>query len=217
MPQRKTRCPACQRYVYSRTRPIDAQKVLLREEDLDRLNEEWSIANGTHDEFLQQRARRVSAEEELRRELTRQPTPEEVQLRLLLEDAAILARQQNWGLYRNARFSIGEVLRAQGSFEAALRLFLEVCYIDLSGPQNVAGIPDSFRTGGRFPDFDERSALVAPGVADRCRKLGVKLGLDSDGMRETFLSVAAEVDRHLTLPVEASVSWDRLKGDLELE
>src|ERR1043166_8898484 len=46
MPARKLRCARCQRVVVIRTRPSDGRKVLLREEDMERLEEQWLIGTG---------------------------------------------------------------------------------------------------------------------------------------------------------------------------
>lgn len=40
-PQRKAKCPACGQPIYSRIRPLDGQKVLLRESDLTTLERDW--------------------------------------------------------------------------------------------------------------------------------------------------------------------------------
>jgi len=42
-PQRKTMCPHCRAAIYARTRPIDEAKVLLREDQLQQLEREWSL------------------------------------------------------------------------------------------------------------------------------------------------------------------------------
>lgn len=40
-PARKTKCKNCGKYIYVRTRPLDRKKVLLKENELELLEEEW--------------------------------------------------------------------------------------------------------------------------------------------------------------------------------
>lgn len=63
MPGRKKKCPACTKDIYVRTRPQDKVKILVREDQLLLVEEQWSIANGTHPQFLAgQKHRKTIAE-----------------------------------------------------------------------------------------------------------------------------------------------------------
>jgi len=39
----------------------------------------------------------------------------------------------NWGLYRNIRFEMAELLKKEGKFKNALQTYLEVLYLDQNG------------------------------------------------------------------------------------
>jgi hypothetical protein len=41
MPQKKRKCPNCNNFVRSRTRPLDNKKVLIKEEELGELEKQW--------------------------------------------------------------------------------------------------------------------------------------------------------------------------------
>src|ERR1041385_2519247 len=73
MPTRKLRCARCQRVVVIRTRPSDGRKVLLREEDIERLEQQWLIATETEDYYFRQRERWLSVREVLHRRFGRPP------------------------------------------------------------------------------------------------------------------------------------------------
>lgn len=47
MPQRKKRCPKCANFVYSRTRPLDNKKVLIKEDQIDELESQWTNQKGS--------------------------------------------------------------------------------------------------------------------------------------------------------------------------
>jgi hypothetical protein len=42
-PQRKTKCPHCDQFIYSRKRPIDEQRVLLNEEQAAIIEQDWAL------------------------------------------------------------------------------------------------------------------------------------------------------------------------------
>ena len=42
IPTRKSKCPHCKEYIYSRTRPSDRKKILIREDQIKELEKEWS-------------------------------------------------------------------------------------------------------------------------------------------------------------------------------
>lgn len=41
-PQRKTKCKSCGQPIYSRTRPLDGEKVLIREDEIELLEDQWN-------------------------------------------------------------------------------------------------------------------------------------------------------------------------------
>jgi hypothetical protein len=213
MPARKTKCASCKNFVFSRTRPSDRRKVLLREDDLERLEEQWSIANGTHDDFVKQRQRRLSTRDTLHQQFGKPPSDFDVAWRLLNEDSITHGGTGNWGLYRNSRFSMSESLRAEGRWKEALLMYLEVCYLDLNGPQNRGGIENYPDLAAEFPPFDPKDAFLAPGVLERCRKLAATLQLTPDDLRDHFQKAAEPHHRNLLLPVDPQSAWRRFEAE----
>lgn len=52
IPGAKTKCPHCDNFMFIRTRPKDNARIVVTENDADKIDEEWSIANGTYDSFV---------------------------------------------------------------------------------------------------------------------------------------------------------------------
>ncbi len=52
MPGRKIKCPSCSQIMYVRTCPDERVKILVREDQIELIEEKWSIENGTHEQFL---------------------------------------------------------------------------------------------------------------------------------------------------------------------
>jgi len=84
-PGRKKKCPHCANFMYVRTRPLDNQKVLVTEEQKEVIEEQWSIANGTHEIFLAERCAREEKKGRLASRFGREPSEEEIRRALLAD------------------------------------------------------------------------------------------------------------------------------------
>ena len=61
MPAKKKKCPHCGNFIYVRTRPKDQVKILVTDKQVEIIEEQWSIVNGTHKEYLA-RKQKIEAE-----------------------------------------------------------------------------------------------------------------------------------------------------------
>jgi hypothetical protein len=118
------------------------------------------------------------------------------------------ASRLDWGLYRNTRFAMGEVLREEGRLKGALRTYLEVCYLDANGPRNCGGTlsPELLR---EYPPFDPAQAFLAPGVLKRIAGLTKKLQIDDTELSSMYLSAARISRDAMTLPVDPETALDQ--------
>jgi hypothetical protein len=210
MPSRKRSCPKCGNIFYSRKRALDGIKVLLTEAEARNGEAQDAIVtlaqDGVGDSDLDAL---VSA---LREQLGRVPTADEILVVHWVGAAAAHAEARHWGLYRNARFSLAESCVRRGLPEDALRLFLEVSIIDLNGPRNCGTRdPEALR---RFPPFDPKTALLAPGVIGCTVDVIAELKFSSDEVRGVFESVVNAVCPALNLPRSPSATWEELSKAL---
>jgi DNA-directed RNA polymerase subunit RPC12/RpoP len=212
-PGKKKKCPHCGKYIYVRTRPQDKKQVLVTEDQAELIEEQWSIVNGTHDEYL---ARRRTIEEErtrLAKQFGREPSEKDVQWALLNKEVLKHASDGDWGLYRNARFQMAEILRKESKLNQALSMYFWVCYLDLNGPRNTGGVkdPDLLRD---YPPFSSKGAFLAPGVISRITRLLDKLTLDHAEIMALFEKAAEHDYKGLKLSVSPSDAWQKLKKEL---
>ncbi len=200
MPQRKTKCIACGNFVLVRTRPTDKKRVLVTEEQAHLLEEQWSIAADRARLLSMNREGYDEERERLRAKFGGEPRPEDVLWGLLNRERVHYAQEWKWGLYRNATFGMGEVLRIENRPSEALRFFLEVCCFDLNGPSNSGFIsdPDLRR---RYPPFTPDPHGIAPGVLGRVSTLQSALLLSDPDLHARFLEVATELTQRLGLPL----------------
>lgn len=141
MPKRKVECANCGNPVYVRTRPSDKKQVLVTKEQTDKIEEQWSIVNGTHQEYLAEKNRFAKEKERLTAKFAagKPASDSDVEWSLLNKDSIKHAQEGNWGLYRNTRFAMAEFFKRRLKLKEALAFYFEVCYLDLNGPNNTGG------------------------------------------------------------------------------
>jgi hypothetical protein len=128
----------------------------------------------------------------------------------LNKELLVHASQQNWGLYRNTRFEMAEQLRKEGNLLNAAATFLEICFLDLNGPENCGC--DRSRT-----QFDVSMALIAPGIIKRLKAIAKKANLDLIQIQQLFLSHNMRLHEALRLPRKPSECWAELRAHLSPE
>src|SRR5690606_13242078 len=77
-PGRKTKCKSCEQYIYVRTRPLDSQRILVKEDELPIVEEQWAIKNDTWDDLQENRAELQEIRNELRKKFGREPANNDV-------------------------------------------------------------------------------------------------------------------------------------------
>lgn len=99
----------------------------------------------------------------------------------------------------------------------ALKYYLEVCYLDLNGPQNTGGIEDpELRTSLNVHDFMIEDAFLAPAVIDKILEIILGLKLDENQVCQKFMRVAERNSANLKLPVSPETAWEKLSAELYL-
>jgi len=119
------------------------------------------------------------------------------------------ASSGNWGLYRNSKFAMAEILKEESKAKQALSIFLEVTYLDVNGPCNTGGYSSK-----EFPPFQKTHAMIAPGVINRASKIIAEMALDVDGAKAIFDEIAEVNFKNLKLPVKPETAWKKIKKEL---
>jgi hypothetical protein len=228
-PERKKKCPYCGQFMQVRTRPSDGKKVLVTEAQAEQIEEQWLIIHGgTHDAYLEAKGRVVEkkvklaarfAEEKamLAERFGREPSDNDVQWGLLNEELLNHAQHQNWGFFRNTKLTMAEILRKEGRSTQALGLYLEVCYLDLNGPNNYGGILQGGKYDSEslreFPPWEPKGALLLgctalPGLAaDMIRKTN----LTPATVEKLFRKTASALRAGLRLPLSPAGAWPQIR------
>lgn len=215
VPGRKTKCPHCGEFMLVRTRPNDNVRVVVTQEEAGKIEEEWAIFNGTHDDYLAEKEKIKKEKKALKNRFGKDPTENDVHWSLLNKSLIEHAQNGDWGLYRCARFDMAEILRKEKKLKRALQAYLEVSYIDLNGPNNLGGVndEDSLKI---FPPFDPVAgyASLAPGVIDIIRKIIKRINIDMPEVKTIFIRHNSLIEKSLRLPLSAKDAWLSMKKEI---
>lgn len=215
IPGAKTKCPHCDEFMFVRTRPKDNARVVVTKAEADKIDEEWSIVAGTYDIFVAEKEEFAKEKEILRKRFGgKEPSDNDVRWGLLNKQLIEHAKNGDWGLYRNARFQMAEILRGEMKLKDALRTYLEVCYLDLSGPNNTGGMNDP-ELLKEFPPFNPKDfSFLAPGVIDLIKRIVLKLKLNKDEIKQIFVEHNSRIEKSLRLPISAEKLWQSLEKEI---
>ena len=142
VPGRKTKCQYCDEFMFVRTRPKDKARVVVTKKQADEIDRKWMIINGTYDEYLAEKEELEKERDILKKRFGKEPSEHDIRWGVFNKRLIKCAQNGDWGLYRNARFEMAELLRKETKLKHALQTYLEVCYLDLNGPNNIGGMND---------------------------------------------------------------------------
>jgi predicted RNA-binding Zn-ribbon protein involved in translation (DUF1610 family) len=214
MPASKTKCPSCGKDMYVRTRPLDNQKVLVTKDKADEMRVDSAIMSGTSDRFLEGQKEYQEEKKILQKRFGQEPSDHDIKWGMLNKQLIEYGRRGDWGLYRNARVTMGDILRREMKVQQALETYLEVCYIDLNGPNNTGGIRDAALLR-QYPPFRASEGMVFPGIIDYIQRINNKLKLSVAEIEKIYIGHNQKVYTARRLPVSPEKSWPKLAKQVE--
>jgi DNA-directed RNA polymerase subunit RPC12/RpoP len=207
MPAKKKKCPGCGNFIFVRTRPSDNEKVLVTEAQTETIKVQWAIANGTHEEYLRERAPFEDIKERLTKQHGFEPSDSEVKWVLLSEQQLDRIRKGNWGLYSCTVLGMADVLKAEEKLKNALNTYLEVFYLDLHGPINLEGAVNR-------PGFDSQRSLIAPRVVNQIAALVERLSVVDEEIENMLKEITDKRCSFISKRISAAEAHERLKAAL---
>lgn len=207
-PSRKKQCSYCNNYIYKRTRPYDDAHIIIREDQIDDIEEQWAIENGQYDLYLEEKKRKERIKNRLIAQSGHEPTKKDVEFRALNEKATEYEFRGDWGFGRNMRLKMAQNLEKRERFYLAFRMYCHVCFIDINGPNNRSG------TSKEYPYFTPENAILAPGVINLMKDLIETLNYDSEETKNEFLEVTTPIHGGTPTPIPPEKAWPKLKEEL---
>ena len=116
--------------------------MLVTASQKEEIAEQWAIVNGEHEQYITTKKQVAEEKSLLAQQIGHYPNDLELEWQQLECSMSTHAHDQSWGLFRNAKLGMAEIRRKEGNFSEAVGLYLEVCYIDVNGPQNTSDFTD---------------------------------------------------------------------------
>jgi predicted RNA-binding Zn-ribbon protein involved in translation (DUF1610 family) len=201
VPGAKTKCPACGEYMFVRTDPRNNCRVVVTQFQAEEIDDEWAKVNGTWDELLAGKERIEEARTTLRDKFGQDSSDSDVLWRLGNENMIDHANQRQWGLYRNDLYELADVARKDGNYKIALQLYLDVCYIDTNGPNNVGLWSDGTPVPGE-DNWQIEMGFLAPVPLGYLVSLSQKLGQPLEQSLSEYAPRALKLQSDLKFPLD---------------
>lgn len=202
VPKRKKKCESCGNYIFVRTRPLDRKKVLVTEEQAEQIEQEWARYYEIKEEDeLSKDTEYQTAKKDLTKRFGFEPSRNDVKWAVLNNRTLDAISKRQWGLYRNVKREMAEILNGEEKKEKALAAYFEVCFSDLN--DCVEGLP-----------FDPKIASLAPAVIYEVRELISDLHLSEEKAKEFFISVTAKTQPFNKTYRSPEESWSVIRKGL---
>jgi len=200
VPSRKKKCEFCGKYIFVRTRPIDRKKVLVTDREKEEVDKQWRLCNQVYESL---KILKGSKYIESIRTLPNLQSLNNAKWELFQDRYLKYMKNKKWGFYRNNEFNRAILLKDEGKLEYALSFFLEVCYLDLNGSNNMG-------------EFNTKISFLASGVIWEINDLIFKLKLSNSEVKELFFKTNKERKPFKNMPVSIKEAWGKLIKELDI-
>lgn len=136
----------------------------------------------------------------------------------LNNESARCYADNNFGLYRNCRFSMSEFLREENKIKESLALLAEVVFFDLSGASNNFDMQFLDIEAQHFFPYEHSLATIAPGIISRIFDRQSELGYTDDELKsviEKYMSKLSAPLQIFTVDECASIIFFERDGNKE--
>lgn len=204
-PERKKKCPQCGNFIYVRSRPLDRKRVLISDKQIEQLDYQWQIYNDQKEqENYEQDPEYIKVRDELRNKFNREPSFSDVRWALANLKGIEHAKNNQWGLYRDAKHEMAKILEREGRTKESLIIYLEVLYLDINGAMNRGNLSPELAI--KFPPFDQKHSFVAPGIINTIIDFSRKLNLDYSEVKSLFLDAGKSEYQKSLMPFDPNES-----------
>lgn len=103
-------------------------------------------------------------------------------------------RNNNFGLYRNARFTMSEFVADEGKTKTAFSLLCEVITYDLSGLSNDFQIKFLDIESRHYFPYEKSIVTMAPGITSRIKKFAEEFGWTDTELRSQLITEMKKIE-----------------------
>jgi len=225
MPQSRKKCPYCKKEIIVRSDPVEKKKLLLRDDQIDDFEKRL---RQIHSHNAIQRILQYSnidatqfdqTKDNLKMKMGTEPTEKDVALEIVDNLGYHYFKNLDMGLFRNTILNKGEIFKVSGDLRNALIMYLELCYIDLNGPNNSGSLKNNTELLREYPPFNPKNSVnsfLAPGILVSIQQLGKELNLTIDQIKEIFFNHNSMVEKSRKMPLPVQDAWAKLEPNLIL-
>lgn len=131
-PKRKTKCKKCNNYFYSKERPYDDKRVIVKEDELELIMIDELKKYGEYEKYLADKKRFSDKENELKlSQDTNEVSYYDVKMCLYEEDRIICKDNKEFASYRGKTRNMASLSFCYERYMAVVSLYLEAEYIDI--------------------------------------------------------------------------------------
>jgi len=215
VPGAKTKCPMCSEYMYVRTNPHTRERVVVTEAQAEVIDDEIAKLNGTYEVRLAEKRRKDKVKEDLTKSFKgKEPSKQDIEWRILNQDAMTYAKSKDWISYMLAKNQMGDIQLKSNLHDAALGTFLEVAAFALNGADDMsmaAGMNAATLKEMDMVEFRPGNEISLTYIrADGIHKAALALGMDLESILIEFTKLY-ESARLSRLPLSSEGAMDCLK------
>jgi len=218
MPGAKTKCKDCGKYLYVRTRPIDNKRILVKEEEIELVEEQWAIFNGEWSEYEKNRKIKQhefdKATDILTKKFGHAPSKRDIDWYLLNRTLIKNARDKDYSDYRNTSFQIAKFLLNEKRKIDALNWLLIICYLDAYDLVYAEGISDHIlidKLNKKETDIE----VFAPWIINKIYDIFYELKLSENDLNNIYYKTMQRIQLSLKIPISIDLVWQWIISDIK--
>ena len=216
MYHRKTPCPACGQDILKRTRPLDGQHILIREDQDKEVQIQWWVKTGDYEINMRQaieKAERYQRHKEtLQKRFGAEPSDGDVKWSIYNEDLEKHINDKQWGLYAFVLLEMARHLIKEEKYDRALDLYLESLFLDINGASNGVGeFPG-------YPPFDRKLSFIMPDTGKVLKEICKALNITDEELHTRFNAAASRMQKTFSrfrMPYDPAQAWRKLEKELK--
>lgn len=202
MPVKKTKCPDCGQYMYSRTSPKTREKILVREDQVAEIEAQWQkyhlqkeIQNIFEEYHVDSETKAIIADY-LKERDGNTPTNRDIAWQLLDEQLQMNVHEKRMIPYRNNLMRMANFSQMESNFPSAIKYYGQVCFMDINGPIGVGGF-----------DPNSERAVIYPNICRMINDFLNKTGNQLHEMKPLLMETWAELQIAVNAPVSPENAW----------
>ena len=152
--------------------------------------------------------------EELSEKFNQEASDRDIKWAIYNKHAIKHISEKNWGLYRNDKLDMAELLIQENKHEKALKLLFEIVLLDLNGVNNAGGFDHIARERLNILEFDPQHSFLAKGIIRYIETQASKLKLDKNALKKLFLETITKKHMFSGMTVNPSEAWSNLEKNI---